>query len=101
MIDSIPTIDGNKSFSKVDPINLKTIVKEARLTNLIKQKKERCNPDPPLIPQIDPPNLPRNDLLPPDEERGLGSRLIAVNGQYVRRSNRLYTQSFENGGSSH
>ena len=104
LIDSIPTIDGNKSFSKVDSINLKTIVKEARLTNLIRQKKELCNPNPvdPVIPQDDLPNLPGIDPLPAVEERRLGTRLITVNGQHLRRSNRLYAnQYFENGDRGH
>ena len=104
LIDSIPTIDGNKSFSKVDPINLKTIIKEARLTDIIRQKKELFNHNPAdrVIPQDEPPDLPGNDSLLPGEERGLGRRSVTVNGQHLRRSHRLdATQSFENGDSGH
>ena len=104
MIDSIPTIVGNKSFSKVDSINSKTIIKEARLKGIIRQKNEQGNHNPsdPAITQNDLPNLPGNDPLPPVEDRGLGRRFITVNGQYLRRLHRLYaTQSFENGDSGH
>ena len=104
LIDSIPTIEGNKSFSKVDSINLKTIVNEARLVDFIKQKNESFNPSPsePAIPQNDIPDPPVNDPLPSNEEGGLGRRLISVNGQYLRRSHRLnVSQSFENGDSGH
>ena len=92
LIDSIPTIEGNKSFSKVDAINLKSIVRESGLTDLIRQKKSTCNVNPPgqLIPQNDLPNPPGNDPLPPIGERGLGSSLVTVNGQDIRRSHRLY-----------
>ena len=87
LIDSIPTIEGNKSFSKVDPINLKTIIKEAKLSDIIKQKKESCNPPPiPVIPQNDLQYPLRECPQPSNEERGLGSRLIQVSGSYIRRS---------------
>ena len=91
LIDSIPTIEGNKSFSKVDPFNLKSIVKEAGLTDMIKQKQMPANPNipEPLIPQNNPLNIPEDDHQPPVEERQLGSRLITVNGQCIRRSHRL------------
>ena len=87
MIDSIPTIESNKSFSKVDFINLKTIVNEAKLADLIKQKNEFLNPIPsdPAILQNDIPDPPGIDPLPFNEERGLGRRLISVDGRYLRR----------------
>ena len=104
LIDSIPTIKGNKSFSKVDPINLKAIITEAKLSDLIKQKKESCNPVNPLpipvIPQNDLQYSHRDNPPPSNEERGLGSHLIDVSGSYIRRSSRLHTiHSFENGDS--
>ena len=91
LIDSIPTIDGNKSFSKVDPINLKAIVKEARLTGIIKQKIDNDNPSlpEPIILQNSLPNPPGNNHRPPDEERELGTGLVVINGQHYRRSHRL------------
>ena len=91
LIDSIPTIEGNKSFSKVDSINLKTIVKEAGLTNLVRQKRELINDNRPqrIIPQNDRPSIPGFEPLPLEEERRLGSRLVSVNGQCIRRSHRL------------
>ena len=46
LIDNIPTIEGNKSFSKVDSINLKTIVHESKLADFIKQINEFFNPIP-------------------------------------------------------
>ena len=67
LMDSIPTIDGYKSFSKEDPINLKSIVNQARLTHLIRQKKKQpCNPNPPenVIPQNDPLTYLLMTLLP-------------------------------------
>ena len=104
LIDSIPTIEGNKSFSKVDSINLKSIVNESKLADLIKQKNEFLNPIPsdPAIPQNDIPDPPGIDPVPFNEERGLGRRLISVDGRYLRRSHRLNaSQSFENGDRGH
>ena len=104
LIDSIPTIAGNKSFSKVDPINLKTIVKEARLAGLVKQKKDSYNPNLPetIIPQNNLPNPPGNDPRPPIEERGFGTGLAIINGQHLRRSHRLNaSQYFDNGDRGH
>ena len=104
LIDSIPTIEGNKSFSKADSINLKTIVNEAKLADLIKQKNEFFNhvPFDPAIPQNDIPDPPGIDPLAFNEERGLGRRLILVDGWYLRRSHRLNaSQSFENGDRGH
>ena len=93
LIDSIPTIDGNKSFSKVDPINLKEIIKEARLTDSAKQKGIASSKSDQLIPQSAPPNLLINNPRPTGEEGGLGSTVIQVDGQHIRRSQRLYNTS--------
>ena len=91
LINRTPTIEGNESFSKVDSIHLKTIVKEAGLTNLVRQKRELINDNRPqrIIPQNDRPSIPGFEPLPLEEERILGSRLVSVNGQCIRRSHRL------------
>ena len=92
LIDTIPTIEGNKSFSKVDPINLKTILVEAKLTGLIKQKRINSNPGPPqpLLPEEDLPNPPENSPMSPEGEGALGRRLVVIGGQHLRRSHRLH-----------
>ena len=65
LIDCIPTIEGNKSFSKVDPINLKKIIFEAKLVDTIKQKNPQTEPQSDNPPSSQPIEIPQTDLQEP------------------------------------
>ena len=104
MIDSIPTIEGNKSFSKVDPINLKIIIREAGLIELVRHKQitGSFNHLGSANPQNVLPISPSSENPPPGVDPALGRGFITANGQYLRRSHRLNPPQFlENGDSGH
>ena len=90
LINSIPTIPGNKSFNSIDKLNSREIIRECKLTNFV---KDANNPDSfgepnPPTPGATNPDQRVNPPDPPDIQP-LGR--IEINnglGQIVRRSMR-------------
>ena len=88
LIDSIPTLPGNKSFSSLDRLNGSLVIRESNLSNFVKVAN---NPDMSFEPNPDRPvpnlNEPPDPGLTPQHEFG---RIITINnnGQIIRRSTR-------------
>ena len=87
LINSIPTVPGNKSFNNLDSIHSCLVIREANLTSLVKAANDRG-----LLPGT---INPIQNLCAPnpgiyEEEHPLGRiNIINERGQVIRRSRRI------------
>ena len=86
LINSIPTVIGNKSFNKLDRLNAKQVIRESNLSRFVKNANKLDMPRE-LDRHRPNPCAPNTGLNTDQQERG---RIIIVNdrGQVVRRSRR-------------
>ena len=91
LINSIPTIPGNKSFNNMDKLNAREIIKECNLTNFVyvaNSPNFLGEPNPPT-PDPNDPGQRVNPPDPPDLQLRGRVEISNVLGQTVRRSARF------------
>ena len=88
IINSIPTIPGNKSFNSIDKLNAREIIRECNLTDFVKGANSHYSFDEPNPPTQDPiDSCQRANPPDPPDLQPLGR--VEINngfGQVVRRS---------------
>ena len=86
IIDNISTLQGNKSFHKVDKITSQSILREANLNPLIEKINSPNSDNISNFPPIHPPGQNHSIIV---NSQDLGSQFVQNNLSIVRRSSRL------------
>ena len=86
LINSIPTLAGNKSFNSLDKLNAGHVIRESNLSSFV---KDANNPVVSREPGPHRPNpIPSNEGLTLDQHQVGRTLIINDQGQVVRRSRR-------------